>query len=41
MILQYILMDMEFDNTIDELMENFVVNTSTSKEPVAEIERAI
>ena len=31
MILKTVLMDMEFDNTINELMGNVVVNTSVSK----------
>ena len=34
-------MDMEFDLTIDELMENFVVNTSAAKEYVSKIERTV
>ena len=38
MIVQTILMDMEFDSTKDELMGKTVVNTSTAKEHVAEIE---
>ena len=41
MIVQTILMDMEFDPTKDELMGNMVVNTSATKENVAEIERCI
>ena len=39
MVVQAILMDMEFDNTIDKLMEKSVVKTSTSKEHVGEIDR--
>ena len=31
MMVHNVLMDMYFDNTIDELMENFIVNTSASK----------
>ena len=41
MIVQTVLMDMEFDNTIDKLIENVVVSISISKEHVAEIGRAI
>ena len=35
MIVQTVLMDMEFDNNIDNLMENVVVKTSATKEHVA------
>ena len=31
MILQTVLMEMEFDKIIDEMMENIVVNTSSAK----------
>ena len=41
MIAQTVLMDKEFDKTIDELMENVVVNTSASKVHVAESEKNI
>jgi len=41
MIVQTILMDMEFDSTVNELMGKTVVNTSAAKEHVAEIERCI
>ena len=41
MIVQTILMDMEFDKTADHLMDSTVVNTSAAKEHVAEIERCI
>ena len=41
MILQTILMDMEFDSTKDELMGRKVVKTSAAKEHVAEFERCI
>ena len=41
MLLQTVLVDIEFENTIDELMENSVVNTSIAKEHVSEIERNI
>ena len=41
MILQTVLMDMEFDKTIDEIMVNVVVKNSITKEQVAEIERDI
>ena len=41
MIVQNVLMGMEIYKTIEELMENAVVNTSASKEHVGEIERAI
>ena len=34
-------MDMSFDNTIDQLMEKAVVNTSSDKATVSEIERTI
>ena len=40
-IVQTILMDMEFDSTKDELMGKPVVNNSAAKEHVAEIERCI
>ena len=39
MIVQTILMDMEFDSTLYELMGKTVINTSTTEENVAEIER--
>ena len=38
-IVQTILMDIEFDSTTDELMVKTVVDTSVAKEHVAEIER--
>ena len=41
MILQNILIDMEFYSNIDEMMRNVIVNNSISKEHVAKIERAI
>ena len=41
MIVQTILMDMEFDSNKYELMGKTVVNTSAAKEHVAEIERCI
>ena len=41
MIVQNILMDMEFNNTIDEPIENVVVNTPAANEDVAEIEKTI
>ena len=41
MIVQTILMDMEFDKTKSELMDKVVVNTTAAREHVAEVERAI
>jgi hypothetical protein len=41
MIVQTILMDMEFDKTVEPLMGNVVVNTSAAREHIAEIERSI
>ena len=41
MILQTVLMGMEFDKTIYEITVNVVVNNSTTKEHVAKIERDI
>ena len=41
MIVQNILMDMEFDSTKDELMGKTVVDTSAAKEHVSKIERCI
>ena len=41
MVVQTVLMDMEFDKTIDELSDRTVVNTSAAREHVAEIERQI
>ena len=41
MIVQTVLMDMEFDKTVDELSDRTVVNTSAAQEHVAEIERQI
>ena len=41
MIVQTVLMDMEFDKTVDELSDKTVVNTSAAREHVAEIERQI
>ena len=41
MKVQTILMDMQFDKTANNLTENVVVNTSTAKEHVMEIERCI
>ena len=41
MIVQTLLMAVEFDNIIDKLMVNVVVETSTSKEHISEIERGI
>ena len=35
MIVQTVLMDTELDTTIDDMMENAVVNTSASKEHVS------
>ena len=40
-IVQTVLMDTEFNKTIDNLMENIVVKTSAEKEHVVEIERTI
>ena len=40
-IVQTILVDIEFYSTIDELMRNFIVNNSVSKEHVTKIERSI
>ena len=41
MIVKTFLMDKEFDKTIDDLMENVVVNNSTSKVHVAESNKNI
>ena len=41
MKVQTILMDMGFDKTVDGLMNNVVLNTSTGKELVTDIERCI
>ena len=41
MVVQTVLMDMEFDKTIDELSDQTVVDTSAAQEHVAEIERQI
>ena len=41
MIVKNVFMDMEFDKTVYEMMTNFVVNTSATKEHVSEIERTI
>ena len=41
MIIQSILMDMEFYSTKDQLMGKTIVNTLSTKEHVAEIERYI
>ena len=41
MVLQTVLMDMEFNKIIDDLMDNSVVNTSTIKEHVSDIEITI
>ena len=37
MIVQNVFMDMEFDKTIDDLTENFSVNTYAAKEHVTDI----
>ena len=37
MIVQTAIMDMEFEKTIDDLMANVVVNTSTAKENICDI----
>ena len=39
MIVQTVLMDMEFSKTVDKLSDRTVVNTSTAREHVTEIER--
>ena len=39
MIVQTVIMDMQSDKNIAKLMENVVVNTSSTKEHVAEMER--
>ena len=41
MIVQTVLMEMDFNKTKDELIENVFVNNSATKENVAEIERTI
>jgi hypothetical protein len=41
MVVQTILMDMEFDKTVEPLMADVTVNTSAAQEHVAEIERSI
>ena len=41
MVVQTVLMDMEFDKTVDKLLDQTVVNTSAVQEHVAEIERQI
>ena len=41
MIVHIVILDMEFDKTINNLMGNVVVKTSASKQHVAEIERGI
>jgi hypothetical protein len=41
MIVQTILMDMEFDKTAEPLMGDVAVNMSTAREHIAEIERSI
>ena len=41
MIVQTVITDMEFDRTIEKLIENLVVNTSSVKEHISEIERTI
>ena len=39
MVVQTVLMDMEFDKTVDELSDQTVVNTSAARDHVAEIQR--
>ena len=41
MIVQTVLMDMEFDKTVDELSDRILVNTSAAREHMAGIERQI
>ena len=41
MIVQTVLMEMDFNKTKDELIENVFLNNSATKENVAEIERTI
>ena len=41
MIVQTVLMDMEFDKTVNELSDRTVVKTSAARKHVAEIERQI
>ena len=41
MIVHIVILDMEFDKTINNLMRNVVVKTSAAKQQVAEIERGI
>ena len=41
MIVKTVLTDMEYNKNIDDLMENFVVNTPVAKEHVYEINRTI
>ena len=41
MIVQTVLMDMEFDKTVDKLLDRTMVDTSAAREHVAEIEHQI
>ena len=41
MVVQTVLMDMEFDKTVDELLDRTVVNTSAARGDVADIEHQI
>ena len=41
MVVKNVLIDMDVDNTIDELMGNVVVKTSATEEHAAVIERSI
>ena len=41
MLVQTVLMDIDFDKTMDEMMENTIVNTFAAKEHFSEFERTI